>query len=102
MHRAIKEFDDIHILNYTCVNIRWGRGQETYGECPYLSSEMAFAYVTGQYELVNKVCNSQNLHFFLYCRFTRWKRQETSRGVRYLQMVSRREMNSISFNSLLD
>lgn len=26
---------------------RWGRGQETYGEDPYLTSQMAFAFITG-------------------------------------------------------
>jgi len=26
---------------------RWGRGQETYGECPYLTSRMGVAFVTG-------------------------------------------------------
>lgn len=26
---------------------RWGRGQETYGECPYLTGEMGAAYVRG-------------------------------------------------------
>ncbi|MGC9358245.1 MAG: glycoside hydrolase family 3 protein, partial [Anaerolineae bacterium] len=26
---------------------RWGRGQETYGECPYLSSRMGVAFVRG-------------------------------------------------------
>ncbi|MHC4718773.1 MAG: glycoside hydrolase family 3 protein, partial [Planctomycetota bacterium] len=26
---------------------RWGRGQETYGECPYLTSQMGVAFVTG-------------------------------------------------------
>lgn len=26
---------------------RWGRGQETYGECPYLASEMGVAFVKG-------------------------------------------------------
>jgi beta-glucosidase len=26
---------------------RWGRGQETYGECPYLTSNLALAYING-------------------------------------------------------
>ena len=26
---------------------RWGRGQETYGEDPFLTSQMAIAYITG-------------------------------------------------------
>jgi len=40
-------------LTYWCPNInifrdpRWGRGQETYGEDPYLTSRLAVAFVTG-------------------------------------------------------
>lgn len=40
-------------LNFFSPNInifrdpRWGRGHETYGECPFLTSEMGMAYVRG-------------------------------------------------------
>lgn len=40
-------------LTYWSPNInifrdpRWGRGQETYGECPYLTGEIGFAFVRG-------------------------------------------------------
>jgi len=40
-------------LNFWSPNInifrdpRWGRGQETYGEDPYLTSRMGVAFVTG-------------------------------------------------------
>lgn len=35
---------------------RWGRGQETYGEDPYLTSQMAIAFITGM--------QGDNLHYF--------------------------------------
>jgi len=45
--------DQFHGLDVWAPNInifrdpRWGRGQETYGEDPYLTARMAVAYVTG-------------------------------------------------------
>jgi beta-glucosidase len=45
---------DIYIgLTYWCPNVnifrdpRWGRGHETFGECPHLSSRLGVAYVRG-------------------------------------------------------
>jgi len=54
-HEALRH--DVHAQNEGLtvwspnINIfrdpRWGRGQETYGEDPFLTSQMGFAYITG-------------------------------------------------------
>ncbi len=54
-HQALKQdHRDIYFgLTYWTPNInifrdpRWGRGQETYGECPYLTARMGVAFVKG-------------------------------------------------------
>jgi beta-glucosidase len=54
-HRAVKEGNrkQYYGLTYWSPNInifrdpRWGRGQETYGEDPYLTSKMAVAFISG-------------------------------------------------------
>ena len=48
-----KDFSIYKGLTYWSPNInifrdpRWGRGQETYGECPYLTSRMGVAFIEG-------------------------------------------------------
>ncbi|HYK52547.1 MAG TPA: glycoside hydrolase family 3 C-terminal domain-containing protein [Candidatus Eremiobacteraceae bacterium] len=50
---AHNDFKEHYGIDFWAPNInifrdpRWGRGQETYGEDPYLTSRMAVAYVTG-------------------------------------------------------
>lgn len=54
-HQAVRRgIRDIYAgLTFWSPNInifrdpRWGRGQETYGECPYLTSRMGVAFVKG-------------------------------------------------------
>jgi beta-glucosidase len=54
-HKALKESNHAMYYGLTCwspnVNIfrdpRWGRGQETYGEDPYLTSRLGVAFVKG-------------------------------------------------------
>ena len=35
---------------------RWGRGQETYGEDPYLTGRMAVAFITGKWQISKSRC----------------------------------------------
>lgn len=54
-HQAIREgnHEQYHGLTFWTPNInifrdpRWGRGQETYGECPYLTSRLGVVFVKG-------------------------------------------------------
>jgi len=52
-HELVKQGDMNHGLDFWSPNInifrdpRWGRGQETYGEDPYLTSRMGVAFVNG-------------------------------------------------------
>jgi beta-glucosidase len=54
-HQAIREGNhgQYHGLTFWTPNInifrdpRWGRGQETYGECPYLTARLGVAFVKG-------------------------------------------------------
>jgi beta-glucosidase len=54
-HQAIREGDhgQYHGLTFWTPNVnifrdpRWGRGQETYGECPYLTARLGVAFVKG-------------------------------------------------------
>jgi len=52
-NQAVKSGQRVHGLSVSAPNLnifrdpRWGRGQETYGEDPYLASRMGVAFVTG-------------------------------------------------------
>jgi len=54
-HQALREgfHGQYHGLTFWTPNVnifrdpRWGRGQETYGECPYLSARLGVAFVKG-------------------------------------------------------
>lgn len=54
-HQAMRDgkHEIYYYLTYWTPNInifrdpRWGRGQETYGECPYLTSQLGMAFVRG-------------------------------------------------------
>ena len=54
-HQAVREGNrgQYHGLTFWAPNInifrdpRWGRGQETYGECPYLTARLGVAFVKG-------------------------------------------------------
>jgi beta-glucosidase len=51
--KAVGQSTDLFAITYFAPNInlvrdvRWGRTQETYGECPHLTSRMGTAFVQG-------------------------------------------------------